>query len=123
MNFYRLGSCRGRGWSLSVHLCATFLVFIVGSSAAFAVKPAGTGPSAKQGEQIFHQRCIVCHNKQPNDMTPFGPPNLYKAFRGHSLTPSQAATIIMNGKGQMPPFKGTLTRPEIESVIAYLRSH
>jgi mono/diheme cytochrome c family protein len=83
------------------------------------------GETVKQGDEIFHKRCVVCHNKKPGDNTPFGPPNLYTVFRSHptTITPAQAETIVMNGRGQMPSFKAVLTRTEIRSVIAYLRSH
>ena len=76
----------------------------------------------KQGSEIFHKRCFVCHNKQPGDTTPFGPPNLYTVFRGHSaLTSQQAESVIVHGRGQMPAWGAILTRSEIKSVILYLR--
>ena len=115
------GARRRRGSSLYAHFTAALLIMGLGCTSAFATD-APAAPSAKQGDQIFHQRCIVCHNKQPEDTTPFGPPNLYKVFRSHAVTTAQAETIITNGKGQMPSFKTILTRPEIRSVISYLRS-
>jgi mono/diheme cytochrome c family protein len=115
---------RRRSYLPTPHLLAIVAAFVLGCSTASAVDPGAAAPSAKQGDQIFHQRCIVCHNKQPDDHTPFGPPNLYAVFRGHPpLTMAQAETTIMNGRGQMPPFKAILTRTEIRSVIAYLRSN
>ena len=122
MYFSSTGTRRRRGSSLYAHLSAALLIMGFGCTSAFA-SDAPTAPSAKQGDQIFHQRCIVCHNKQPDDTTPFGPPNLYKVFRTHAMTTAQAETIITNGKGQMPSFKTILTKPEIISVISYLRSH
>lgn len=75
------------------------------------------------GDAIFHQRCIVCHNKQRGDDSPFGPPNLYTAFHGQaSLTSRVAENIVVNGKGQMPAFGAVLTRTEIRQIIAYLRT-
>ena len=79
--------------------------------------------SAKEGDAIYHKRCVVCHSKQKGDNSPFGPPNLYSAF--HSKTPVSsrvAETIITNGKGQMPAFGSTLSKTEIRCVIAYLKS-
>lgn len=82
-----------------------------------------SSPSPKHGDQIFHQRCVVCHNKQPGDTTPFGPPNLYEVFRQPSpLTSKQAETIITQGKGAMPAFGSILSKSDIHSVIAYLRA-
>jgi mono/diheme cytochrome c family protein len=78
--------------------------------------------SLKHGDQIFHQRCSTCHNKQPGDSSPFGPPNLYDIFRhSSSLSVKQAETIITQGKGAMPAFGTMLSRSDIRSVIGYLR--
>jgi mono/diheme cytochrome c family protein len=107
--------------------------FFVGMSAwaqdpppAPANTPApGVAPQApaREGDAIFHKRCIVCHNKQRGDDSPFGPPNLYTAFHGQPpLTTKVAETIIVNGKGQMPAFGAVLSRTEIHQVIAYLRT-
>ena len=121
MYFSSTGTRRRRGSSLYAHLTAALLITGFGCTSAFA-SDAPAAPAAKQGDQIFHQRCVVCHNKQPDDTTPFGPPNLYKVFRSHTMSTAQAETIISNGKGQMPAFKTILTKPEIKSVISYLRS-
>jgi mono/diheme cytochrome c family protein len=89
---------------------------------ASASSDTATTDTVKQGSEIFNKRCIVCHNKQPGDNTPFGPPNLYTAFHGTgALTPQQAETIVVHGRGQMPSFAAILSRTEIRSVIAYLR--
>jgi mono/diheme cytochrome c family protein len=106
----------------------------IGIALAFlclAVYPVSASPhpskaptaAVKHGEAIFHQRCIVCHNKKPGDTTPFGPPNLYQVFgEKHLLTTQQAEQIITHGKGQMPSFNGVLTHADMADVIAYLRS-
>jgi mono/diheme cytochrome c family protein len=89
-----------------------------------ATPPARASTAAvKHGEAIFHQRCILCHNKKPGDTTPFGPPNLYQVFGEKPLlTTQQAEQIITHGKGQMPSFNGVLTHADMADVIAYLRS-
>lgn len=94
-------------------------------SAATAPPPApdvAHAEPARGGDAIFRQRCILCHNKQRGDDSPFGPPNLYTAFHGQPpLTTKVAENIIVNGKGQMPAFGAVLSRAEIQQVIAYLR--
>ncbi|HEV2273657.1 MAG TPA: cytochrome c [Acidobacteriaceae bacterium] len=82
---------------------------------------------AKQGEALFHQHCITCHNKQPEDESPFGPPNLHGIFGDHPkvktpVTPQQAMQIIKNGWAPMPPFGGVLNNAQIQALIAYLKS-
>jgi mono/diheme cytochrome c family protein len=85
-----------------------------------ADQPAGS--RTERGDAIFHKRCVVCHNKQPGNTSPFGPPNLYDLFREKKLTLAEAAPIIHHGKGQMPAFGTTITDAEIADVVAYLKS-
>ena len=88
-----------------------------------ADEPAVQSPAAKRGDTLFHQRCAVCHNKQPNDTTPFGPPNLYQVFRNKVLTVSEATEVIHKGKGPMPAFGDSISNTQIRDVVAYLTSH
>lgn len=79
---------------------------------------------AKQGEDIFKQKCVGCHNKQPGDTTPFGPPNLNGVFKGPTpLSTKNAEDIITNGTTTMPEFGKTLSKNDINDVIAYLKTH
>ena len=101
---------------------AVLLLFASRSVAASSSSEDTSAVSIKQGSEIFHTRCIVCHNKQPGDNTPFAPPNLYTVFGPHPLlTPQQVEAIVTHGRGQMPTFGPILSRTEIRSVIAYLR--
>ncbi len=82
---------------------------------------------AKRGAAIFQQNCVSCHNKQPNDSTPFGPPNLHGIFSSKPMvtppvTPAQATDVIKNGKAPMPAFGSTLTEAQINDLIAYLKA-
>lgn len=87
------------------------------------VEAAQNGVAAKRGEAMFKQRCIACHNKQPGDVTPFGPPNLNGIFRGPAaITPKDAEVIITNGKGQMPGWGKILTKSDIDDLLAYLKT-
>jgi mono/diheme cytochrome c family protein len=96
---------------------------VVGPLNAQAAPGGAAQASIRNGDAIFHQRCISCHNKQRDDDSPFGPPNLYKAFHEPgALTPKAAEVIVTNGKATMPSFGAILTKTEIRSVIAYLRS-
>lgn len=77
--------------------------------------------AAKNGRALFQQSCAGCHNKQPGDTTPFGPPNLHGIFQKKVLTPTQARKIIRHGKGGMPSF-GSLRDSQIDSLLAYLKT-
>jgi mono/diheme cytochrome c family protein len=95
------------------------------STAATGTVHAAVNPRVAQGDAIFHKQCINCHNKQPGDTSPFGPPNLHGVFHNKDLniTPVDAQTIITNGKGNMPTFGKTLTKAEIQSVVAFLKTY
>lgn len=80
-------------------------------------------PHVKAGEVIFKRRCLVCHSKKPGDTTPFGPPNLYRAFKGPSaLSTKAAANIIAHGKSRMPAWGTVLSKSDINDVITYIRA-
>jgi mono/diheme cytochrome c family protein len=77
----------------------------------------------QEGEKTFHQYCASCHNKAVGDTAPFGPPNLHGIFRGKSaITTAEATTIIEKGKNSMPGWGNALTKSQVSSVIAYLRT-
>ena len=62
---------------------------------------------AKRGAAIFQQNCVSCHNKQPDDATPFGPPNLHGIFSSKPLvtppiTPAQATETRCEPARTMP---------------------
>jgi mono/diheme cytochrome c family protein len=102
-------------------VCA-FAAFATESQTASAASNETSSVAAKHGDEIFHQRCVTCHNQAPNDALPFGPPNLYTVFRQRTISPQQAETIILQGKGNMPSFRNILSKSDIRSVIAYLKA-
>jgi len=109
-------------WSAVCVLPAVMAAVICMPVSSTAAANAVSG-RARHGEEIFKQRCIACHNKQPGDTSPFGPPNLNGIFRGPSpITTKQATTIIVNGKGTMPGWGSVLSKADISDVIAYLRT-
>lgn len=94
---------------------------------ADTAKPPVVTAKAKRGAVIFQQNCVSCHNKQPDDATPFGPPNLHGMFSGKplvhpALTPAQAEAFIKKGAAPMPAFGGILTEAQIGDLIAYLKA-
>ncbi|MGB6689966.1 MAG: cytochrome c [Terracidiphilus sp.] len=115
-SFNKLGSVLALGLPALVLSCAGFI-----TSSAAAADPSGG--RAKHGEAIFKERCIACHNKQPGDTTPFGPPNLNGIFRGPThMSTKDAVNIIENGKSPMPGFGTVLTKNDVNDLIAYLRT-
>lgn len=76
------------------------------------------------GAALFQSHCQMCHGADGKGATPTG-----KAFHVVDLLGSAVvemsdadlATIISKGKGKMPAFAGTLTTPEIENLVSYIR--
>ena len=124
-------SSRSRRWRESVILASVAALFLTVSLAgisqaaekpAESAKPAAAAGAAKKGAQIFQTKCLICHNKQPGDNSPFGPPNLIEAFKSKAITPPQAEQIITHGKGLMPSFANILSKGDMANVIAYLKA-
>jgi mono/diheme cytochrome c family protein len=116
VSWLRFGMVRGAFlWAL----CVAFF-----SMVGFAGdKNAQSSASIKRGDLLFHQLCVSCHNKQPGDDYPFGPPNLYDVLRRKEITPSQASDVIRQGRAQMPSFGARITDGQISDLIAYLQAH
>jgi mono/diheme cytochrome c family protein len=82
---------------------------------------------AKRGSAIFQQNCVSCHNKQPGDTAPFGPPNLHGIFGSKPMvnppiTPAKATETIKKGLPPMPAFGSILSDAQISDLIAYLKA-
>jgi cytochrome c2 len=117
LSVQRLAAC------LLTSLIPVSAVVITGMAGTASAQKAAVSPKAKHGETLFQTNCIGCHNKQPGDTTPFGPPNLHGVFGSKPLlTPQEAVQTIKTGKGIMPSFDGKLTNGDISDIIAYLKT-
>ena len=84
---------------------------------------AQTG-SAANGQKIFQEKCEKCHGKDGSGNTNFG-----KALKAADLrsadvqkkTDGDFYTQIDKGKKNMPPFRASLDKTQINDVIAYVR--
>ena len=90
------------------------------------VSRAGARPAADTaaGETAFKTNCAVCHGAYGTG-TATG--KALKAPDLHSdvvqkMTDTQIADQISNGKNNMPPFKNTLNKDQIQSLVSYVRS-
>jgi mono/diheme cytochrome c family protein len=75
------------------------------------------GGDATAGKQVFETAgCKGCHTLKDAGATGTVGPNLDQAKPPLSLV----VTRVVNGQGQMPPFKGTLSDKQIANVAAYV---
>ncbi|WP_213804043.1 cytochrome c [Granulicella sp. dw_53] len=114
-----------------VAIAATlFAVQLRSSLAQDAPAPPKAAPlseAAVRGKAIFAEKCALCHNAETTEKK-IGPG--LKGFyqRGtftsdNSKVTDEAVTkLIENGKGMMPPFKGSLESAKIQDLVAYLKT-
>jgi mono/diheme cytochrome c family protein len=92
--------------------------------AACAVACMGTPASAQAdaviqaGEQVYEDNCQQCHGeKLRNPGTSFDL-RQYKADDRPRFN-----KFLMEGKGQMPSWQGTLSDSDVDALWAYIRAH
>jgi cytochrome c6 len=106
----------------------TFAIIV---GAAVAISVAGFTPRATAkpaaddaGATTFKSNCVVCHGADGTG-SPTG-----KALKAPDLssdavqkmTAAQMEAQVSDGKNNMPPFKSTLSKEQIQAVVAYVRS-
>jgi len=104
------------------------LLFI---SPVLAQVPGGTSLSerAERGRKIFDRRCYICHQRDSERVKSLGPPMLDGLFKrerliiGKPVTAENVKEIIRTGPTPgMPAFRYTLSDPEIDDLIEYLKT-
>jgi mono/diheme cytochrome c family protein len=88
-----------------------------------------TGASAQQGDTLndqqrtgqllFTQSCAVCHLKPQITSNTFGPALSKDSAGGRDDVMRE---VIMNGTPRMPGFKYHFEPPQVDAVIAYLKT-
>jgi cbb3-type cytochrome c oxidase subunit III len=95
---------------------AAYVASVAGKPGAAAPPPRGG--QAADGKDIFTTNCAGCHTLADAGTTGTVGPNLDQAKPPKSLVVDR----VTNGKGVMPPFKGTLTDAQIQAVADYVSS-
>ncbi|MES1926388.1 cytochrome c oxidase subunit II [Salinisphaera sp. T31B1] len=74
-----------------------------------------------QGKQVYGNMCVACHQADGSGMPAAG----FPALKGGAITtgpvPAHIAQVL-NGKGAMPPYKGSLSDEQIAAVVTYERN-
>ena len=105
------------------------VTIVLGAAIALAVLSFAPRAGAKPaddaaGEQTYKSNCVVCHAA---DGTGSATGKALKAPDLHSdavqkMTVAQMETQVSDGKNNMPPFKNTLSKEQVEGVVAYVRA-
>ena len=83
--------------------------------------------AAKRGQEVFQQKCSVCHFDN-SDAKKIGPglKGLNKrgtfTVNGNKVTDENLKTWIENGDSLMPPFKDVIEEAQLKDVIAYVKT-
>ena len=103
----------------------TWLVSMMG--VAFALAPvwsfAGTETNAEKvaaGATIYADYCSHCHGEQLQNTSGGG------TFDLRRLRPDEHSRFVhsvLNGKSQMPPWRGVLSLEQIECIWMYIRAN
>ena len=70
------------------------------------------------GEALYEEHCVSCHGEKLR--------NPGTSFDLRKLTADQRPRFdkfVMEGKGQMPPWQGTLNPAELDQLWAYIRAN
>jgi cytochrome c6 len=102
-------------------------IVAISASAMLFLAVAGSAPSANAadtGESLFSSNCAVCHGTDGHGTATgkaLNAPDL-SSDAVQKLTNAQITAQIENGKGNMPPFKSTLSASQIKLLVAYVRT-
>ena len=76
-------------------------------------------PAAKAGASVYDDYCSTCHGEGLRN-TSGGVTFDLRRLRPHDH--DRFVNSVLNGKNQMPPWRGVLDMGQIESIWAYIRA-
>jgi mono/diheme cytochrome c family protein len=109
-------------------LCALALLAIAGCNAEPRKTDAelGLDPTQAIGRHVFDAQCARCH--EPYSSHGLHGPSLRNLYKKQYLPSGQPANddriseVIMRGRAKMPAFGGTITDPQLDALLAYLKT-
>jgi len=104
--------------ALSLMLCVAAALNIHSGAQAPVVTPSA---KAHAGEETFNRKCLQCHAVHQGQYS-FGPNLEAEMKKPHHKSAAEIGTIIKEGKGKMPGFADKLAPPEIDDLLAYIRT-
>ena len=105
-------------------IALTAFALCYSSSGISQTAPTKTKSSDKihAGQDFFTQKCFQCHSVQEGQVR-FGPSLYHEMKEPHpKKTSTEVREIITNGKGKMPHFKESVSKQDIDNLLAYIRS-
>jgi mono/diheme cytochrome c family protein len=105
-------------------LVLTFVLPLLPTASAdrASAQPAAASLNATQlaGRNLFAQHCVVCHVRTlVTAVRTYGPPLSKDSLGGQEAL---LRTQISDGSPNMPGFRYSLEPPEIDAIVAYLKT-
>jgi mono/diheme cytochrome c family protein len=109
-------------------LCALALLAISGCDAEPRKSDAelGLNPTQAIGRHVFDANCARCH--EPYSRHGLHGPSLHNLYQkqympsGMPANDDRITEVIVRGRAKMPAFGGTLSAPQIDALLAYLKT-
>ena len=98
-------------------------VFIV--ALAFSLSTTAVFADSEAGGALYKTKCAMCHGPDGKGDTAMGKNLKLKDLASddvQSVHDSEMKTLIENGKGKMPAFKGKLTDKQLGDLIQFIRT-
>jgi len=105
-------------------LLAGFVTVLLLAFVAIPRFTAAQSASTDEGKKLFEKNCASCHGPDGSGDTTVGKAVGAKDLRSaeaKKLTDAEIRTQIEQGKNNMPPFGGSLSKVQIDSLIPYVR--
>lgn len=87
--------------------------------AAVVVLGAIPQARAKEGADVFQQKCASCHGSDGAG-TALGKKLGAKDLKSTKLPRTEIEKVIADGRGKMPAFRGKLSHEEVAALSAYI---
>ena len=81
--------------------------------------------SQDSGAEVYKAKCATCHGQDGSGNTPVGKSLKVADLRSVEVqkkTDAELAQSIVEGKGNMPSFKSSVTEDEIRALVMYVRT-
>ena len=96
-----------------------------GAALALCLSAPGAFADTEAGAALFKSKCAMCHGADGKGDTAMGKNLKLKDFASddvQNVHDSEMKTLIENGKGKMPGFKGKLTDKQLGDIIQFVRT-